>query len=97
MISPSMSSETTPVKSSSSFNEEDQQIASNALNLFKVGQYESSLGIIKKLQKAHPSDPHIMHNRFLNEFLKSGKTKVQEFRKNMLRVCILAISRNLLW
>jgi len=83
-----MSSESNTIRSSSSFTEDEQHVAGNALNFFKVAQYDSCLGILKKLQKSHPSDPHILHNKVLTEFVKTGKIKVQEFRKNMLKVIL---------
>ena len=82
-----MTTEATSVKSSSSFTEDEQQAAKNALNAFKAGQYDGTLSILKKLQKAHPNDARLMHNKVLTEFCKSGKTKIHEFKRNLIKVC----------
>lgn len=81
-----MTTEITPIKSSSSFTEDEQQAAKNALNSFKAGQYDATLTILKKLQKNHPNDAWLMHNKVLTEFCKSGKTKINEFKRSLTKV-----------
>ena len=84
-----MTNETISQNSLHSFSEDEQHVGGNAHNFFKAAQYDSALGILKKLQKSHPNDPRLMHNRALTEFCKSSKTKVLEFRRSLLKVKLL--------
>nr|CAB3232170.1 CCR4-NOT transcription complex subunit 10 [Phallusia mammillata] len=81
-----MSSESANKTGSTAFTEDEQHVAGNAHNFFKAGQYDATLGILKKLQKMHTSDPRLMHNRALTEFCKTHQTKVSDFRKNLVKI-----------
>uniref|UniRef100_F6SF30 CCR4-NOT transcription complex subunit 10 n=1 Tax=Ciona intestinalis TaxID=7719 RepID=F6SF30_CIOIN len=63
--------------------EDEQQLATNAHNFFKQNQFDSALGLLKKLNKTHSNDVCLLHNRALTEFCKSGKTKSIEFRRTL--------------
>ncbi|XP_076801147.1 CCR4-NOT transcription complex subunit 10-like isoform X2 [Clavelina lepadiformis] len=81
-----MSTDTNTVKPSTSFTEDEQHVAGNAHNCFRAGQFDATLGILKKLQKSHSNDARLMHNRALTEFCKSGKTKVLDFKKSLVKI-----------
>ncbi|KAL7065203.1 hypothetical protein AAHC03_04761 [Spirometra sp. Aus1] len=54
---------------SSSYSLDDVQLASEATNLYYSGQFASCLGNLRKLAATKPSDPKILLNKALVEFL----------------------------
>uniref|UniRef100_H2Z940 CCR4-NOT transcription complex subunit 10 n=1 Tax=Ciona savignyi TaxID=51511 RepID=H2Z940_CIOSA len=68
------------------YTEDEQNQASVAHNYFKQDQFDSVLGVVKKLLKNHPNDLCLMHNKVLTEFYKSGKTKTVEFKKSLSKI-----------
>nr|XP_002131645.1 CCR4-NOT transcription complex subunit 10 isoform X1 [Ciona intestinalis] len=68
------------------YSEDEQQLATNAHNFFKQNQFDSALGLLKKLNKTHSNDVCLLHNRALTEFCKSGKTKSIEFRRTLSKL-----------
>lgn len=72
--------------SSNTFTEEEQRSASDAYNAFLQGQYDSCLSGLKKIQKNHPGDCKLMHNRAIAEFYKSGLTKTADLKKALSKV-----------
>lgn len=72
------------------FSEEEQNSANEAKQLYSSGEYEKSLAKVRELIKNRMNDPHLFHNRILNEFCKSNGTKVSEYKKN-LNKCIRII------
>lgn len=71
---------------SSSFSSEEQDLGDAAHNAFLQAQYDFCITNLKKIQKNHPSDCKLMHNRAVAEFMKSGQTKPMDLKKALLKV-----------
>lgn len=71
---------------SKSLSADKQEISISAYLALKKGQYDSSIINLKKLQKNHPGDFKLMHNRAIAEFYKSGQTKTSDLKKNLAKV-----------
>ncbi|XP_039271191.2 CCR4-NOT transcription complex subunit 10-like [Styela clava] len=72
--------------SSNNFTEEEQRCASDAYDAFLRDKYDSCISGLKKIQKNHPGDCKLMHNRALAEYYKSGLTKTADLKKALSKV-----------
>ena len=63
--------------------EQEQQLASRALNEFRNGRYDDCLQLLRKLAEVKPNDSRISINKVVTEFYQSGCCKTDELRKQL--------------
>ena len=70
-------------KETSSVSEQEQQIASQALNDFRNAKFDDCLHHLKRLHELKPSDARISLNKIIAEFYQSSCCKTDELRKQL--------------